>query len=217
MNKATISVCRTLRWKARAAVGSDPLLSMLQSTLTPHHRLNLPRMTTRRGSTALASEKDVLMIDANQYVSANAFDVLLTDLSAEEISKLKIDGQRHLSPATGTSPSVLQGITLGENARVLVRACVSRPSSSTRTPLLNVMMLVDTGSPYVFFSEKTWKALGVPIEDFPGGQASVEINGTRVLGHVSHNHFADIDVLGASFLKHRQLVVDYINEIVEIK
>lgn len=70
---------------------------------------------------------------------------------------------------------------------------------------------------YVFFTEKTWKALGVPIEDFPGGQASVEINGTRVLGHVSHNHFADIDVLGASFLKQRQLVADYINEIAEIK
>lgn len=199
--------------KARAVRNDN---KMLRSTCI--HRLGLHRVTTRRSSTWLASGKDVLMIDANQYVSADAFDVLLTDLSAEEICKLKIDGQRHLSPATGTSPSVLQGITLGENARVLVRACVSRPSSSNRIiPLLNVMMLVDTGSPYVFFTEKTWKALGVPIEDFPGGQASVEINGTRVLGHVSHNHFADIDVLGASFLKQRQLVADYINEIAEIK
>ena len=159
------------------------------------------------------------MIDADQYVKADAFDVLLTDLSAKEISKMQIDGQRHLSPATDETPYVLQGITIGENARVLVRACVSRPLSSTRTrsPLLNVMMLVDTVSPYVFFTRKTWEALGVPIEDFPGRQASVVIHGTKVLGHVSHNHFADIDVLGASFLKQRQLFVDYINETAEIK
>mmetsp|Transcript_6185 Transcript_6185/g.8908 ORF Transcript_6185/g.8908 Transcript_6185/m.8908 type:complete len:214 (-) Transcript_6185:835-1476(-) len=211
-----ISVCRMLRSKARAAAGNDPLLSllMLQST-SSSYRLNFPRMTARRGS-SLASVKNVLMIDASQYVPANAFDVLLTDLSAEEISKMKIDGQRHLSPATGEVPSILQGITLGENARVLVRACVSRPLSSTRSPLLNVIMLVDTGSPYVFFTEKTWEALGVQIEDFPGGQASVVINGTKVLGHVSHNHFSDIDVLGASFLKQRQLVVDYTSEIAKI-
>lgn len=79
------------------------------------------------------------------------------------------------------------------------------------------MMLVATGSPYVFFSEKTWKALGVTIEDFPGGQASVVINATKVLGHASSNHFADIDVLGVSFLKQKQLVVDYTKETVEIK
>lgn len=157
------------------------------------------------------------MIDATQHIPANSFDILLTDLSVAEISKMKIDGQMHLSLATGETPSALKGMIIGENARVLVRACVSRSTSSASTnPLLNVMMLVDTGSPYVFLTENTWKALGVQIEDFPGGQASVVINGTKVLGHVSCNHFADIDVLGASFLKYRQLVVDYTNEIVEI-
>jgi len=146
-----ISVCRMLSSNARAATRNDPLLSLL----TPSsYRLNFPRMTAQRGSSK-TSLNNVLMIDASHYVPADAFDVVLTDLSAEEISKMKIDGQRHLSLALGETPTALGGITLGENARVLVRACVSRPSSGTRSALLNVMMLVDTGSPYVFFTEKT--------------------------------------------------------------
>ena len=43
----------------------------------------------------------------------------------------------------GADTTVLQGATLGENAHALVRSCVSRPLSSTRNSLINLILLVD--------------------------------------------------------------------------
>ena len=155
------------------------------------------------------------MIDASNYVSVKQFDVLLTDLTAEDIAALRIEGVQHLSLAANRGARTLKGITVGENARVLVAAVVSRaarPSSVAR----NVIMLVDTGSPYVFLCRRTWEALGVRLEDLPNDQAFILINGVRVLAHVSSNHFEDIDVLGASFLQNCNLAVNYPEQTAEL-
>ena len=45
----------------------------------------------------------------------------------------------------------------------------------------------------------------------------MKINGVRVLGHFSSNHFGDVDVLGASFLKNYKVAVDYPEQAVELK
>jgi predicted aspartyl protease len=157
------------------------------------------------------------MIDAKDYVAVEHVDVLLTDLKAEDIAGITIENVHHLSPATNETPD-LRGTTFGENARILVKAIVSRSSrQSLEFTSLNVIMLVDTGSPYVYLSERTWEALGVKVEDLPNnGQAYVKVNGMRVLAHVSSNHFEDIDVLGSSFLKNCVMVVDYPEQTVEI-
>ena len=148
------------------------------------------------------------MIDASNYVSVKEFDVLLTDLTAEDIAALRIEGVQHLSPAANRGASTLNGVTVGENARVLVAAVVSRAARPT-TEARNVIMLVNTGSPYVFLCRRTWEALGVRLEDLPNDQAFIVINGARVLAHVSSNHFEDIDVLGASFLQKCNMTVKY--------
>ena len=70
-------------------------------------------------------------------------------------------------------------------------------------------MLVDTGAPYVFLTAKTWSSIGVKVGNLPNDEAYVKINGVRVLAHVSSNHFEDIDVLGASFLKNCKMAVNY--------
>jgi hypothetical protein len=115
-------------------------------------------MTARQTSSLASVDNNVFMIDELQHVPLHAFDILLTDLSAKEISELKIDTHKHLSTvAAGENPHILREITLGENARVLVRACVSKSSSSG--PILNVMMLVDTASPYVFSVKKPRRLL----------------------------------------------------------
>jgi predicted aspartyl protease len=155
------------------------------------------------------------MMDATEYVVVEQFDILLTDIKAEHIERIKIDGVKHLSPAT-TSTSVLRGVTVGENARVFVKAVVTRSGNLQQHRAINVIMLVDTGSPFVFLAPKTWKAFGVDLADLPNDEAYVKINGVRVLAHVSSNHFADIDVMGTSFLKNCKMTVDYPEEKVEI-
>ena len=121
----------------------------------------------------------------------------------------------HLSAANKPSTTVLKGTTFGENARILVAAVVSRTNGELSP--VNAIMLVDTGSPYVFLTAKTWNAIGVKVEDLPNGEAYVKINGVRVLAHVSSNHFEDIDVLGASFLKSCKLTVDYPEQAAELQ
>jgi len=144
--------------------------------------------------------------------------VLLTDLKAEDIERIEIDGTQHLSVASKATPppTILKGTTFGENARILVAAVVSRKKQGEFNPV-NAVMLVDTGSPYVFLTAKTWNAIGVKVEDLPNDQAYVKINGVRVLAHVSSNHFEDVDVLGASFLKNCKLAVDYPDQTAELQ
>jgi len=110
----------------------------------------------------------------------------------------------------------LRGVTLGENARVLVKAVVTRSGNLQQHHAINVTMLVDTGSPYVYFTQKTWKALGVDLADLPNDEAYLKINGVRVLAHVSSNHFEDIDVMGTSFLKNCKVAIDYPEQKAEI-
>ena len=155
-------------------------------------------------------------MDAKDYVAVEHFDVLLTDLKAEDIARIKIGGIQHLSAANKASATILKGTTFGENARILVAAVVSRTKQDEFDPV-NAIMLVDTGCPYVFLTAKTWNAIGVKLEDLPNDQAYVKINGVRVLAHVSSNHFEDVDVLGASFLKNCKLVVDYPEQATELQ
>lgn len=97
------------------------------------------------------------MIDAKDYVAVEHFDVLLTDLKAEDIARVKIDGVQHLSVANKEdTPTMLKGTTFGENARIPVAAVVSRTKPGEFDPL-NVIMLVDTGSPYA-------RRLGILLE-----------------------------------------------------
>jgi predicted aspartyl protease len=160
---------------------------------------------------------DQTMMDAKDYVAVEHFDVLLTDLKAEDIARVKINDVRHLSVANEDTPTtLLKGTTFGENARILVAAVVSRSRQSECKPA-NVIMLVDTGCPYVFLTEKTWNSIGVKVENLPNDQAYIKINGVRVLAHVSSNHFEDIDVLGASFLKNCKMAVDYPEQTAELQ
>jgi predicted aspartyl protease len=158
------------------------------------------------------------MMDAKDYVAVEHFDVLLTDLNAEAIARVEIDDVQHLSIATNGTPTKLKGTTFGENARILVAAIVTRSSKQSQQQIkaVNVIMLVDTGSPYVFLTKMTWNSLGVKVEDLPNDQAYVKINGVRVLAHVSSHHFEDIDVLGATFLKNCKMTVDYPEQTAEL-
>ena len=129
---------------------------------------------------------DVMMMNPNyEVIDFNEFDILLTDIRGETIRTLELDGCKHHSEFEkynqSSAPSVLTGVTYGDYQRVLVKAVIVYRKA------LNVIMIVDTGSPYTFLTEETLKALGVQVEDQPKLVASLNRSDkpdtTRLLSH----------------------------------
>mmetsp|Transcript_1958 Transcript_1958/g.3973 ORF Transcript_1958/g.3973 Transcript_1958/m.3973 type:complete len:172 (-) Transcript_1958:240-755(-) len=151
---------------------------------------------------------DVMMMNPQyEVIDFNEFDILLTDIKGETIRSLEVDGCKHQSEFEkyhqSSAPTVLPGVTYGDYQRVLVKAVVAYRKA------LNVIMLVDTGSPYTFLTEETLKLVGVQIEDHPSDHVFVVLNGQRIKVGISKAHFKDVDVLGTNFLQFCDLHVHY--------
>jgi hypothetical protein len=146
-----------------------------------------------------------------EVVDFNEFDIILTDIKGETIRKLVVGGCKHhteveTNNAELPTPASLPGVTYGDYQRVLVKAEVFYRKR------LNVIMLVDTASPYTFLTRETLEALGVKIDNQPSDHVFVVINGMRLKVGVSKAHFKDVDVLGTSFLQYCDLHVNYPSE-----
>ena len=132
---------------------------------------------------------------------------LLTDIKGETIRSLVLGGCKHHSECENynqsSAPTTLTGVTYGDYQRVLVKAVVAYRNA------LNVIMLVDTGSPYTFLTEETLKAIGVQMDDQPSDHAFVVVNGQRVEVGISKAHFKDVDVLGTNFMQFCEVHVHY--------
>ena len=159
----------------------------------------------------------VLMMDTNSKIGhIQEFDILLFDVMPETIDGLKIDGVEHLSSAGDNItflPNVaytLKGIIFGYHSRVLVMALLSKKKST------NAIMRVDTGSPYTFLTEETFKAMGINVEDLPDDECDILINGQRTTVYRSKAHFQDMNILGANFLRMCEVFLDYPNKKVQI-
>jgi hypothetical protein len=153
-------------------------------------------------ATTLLMSPDFEVVDVNDY------DIVLTDIKGETIRTLEIDGSTHLSEAQTSIEQVsvsLNGVTYGDYSRVLVRAVLSAKQKS-----VNAIMLVDTGSPYTFLTDETFKALGINLEEQPSDQAFIVlVNAQRTKAHLSKAHFEEVNVLGTNFLDFCELQVNY--------
>ena len=137
------------------------------------------------------------------YIDPCMQDMLFTDITQEELSNIaNILGITYLSIATifpGSFP--VTGQIYGSNKRAMVNLiCKARDNSSLA---INVIFLIDTGSPASYLSEKAMLALvGKPGSNVVR-QLPVMIHSTSVIQcHLSppDKHFADVNVLGADFL-----------------
>jgi hypothetical protein len=121
---------------------------------------------SRRSEPPTTNDVMLLMNPEFEVVDFNEFDILLTDIKGETIRKLVVGGCKHhteveTNNAELPTPASLPGVTYGDYQRVLVKAEVIYRKR------LNVIMLVDTGSPYSFLTRETLEALGVKIDDQP--------------------------------------------------
>jgi len=147
----------------------------------------------------------VLMMNTNfEIVNIQEFDILLTDIKGETIRKMEIGGAKHLSETSSVAQPTLNGTIFGDYSRVLVNAVLSAKGRS-----INATMLVDTGSPYTFLTDETFKALQIDLHDQPGDQAFVLVNGQRTKTHLSKAHFEEVNVLGTNFLDFCEVSISY--------
>jgi hypothetical protein len=155
-------------------------------------------------SSPTTSESSTYSIhDPPGYIEPSLQDMLLTDITAEKLlSVAEVLGVGYLSPAAkfpGSFP--VDGEIYGPNNRLMINLFCRRRGGNTQP--INVIFLIDTGSPISYLSEKAINAL---IEN-PGShlpeQLPVMIHSKEVMKcYLSprDKHFADVNVLGMDFL-----------------
>lgn len=166
--------------------------------------------------------------ERNDFIDPSVYDVLLPDVNHEllmsEISERL--GVNYLSPAVELSKEMrlqsVAGILFGANSRPMINLAIS---SKRFKKWINVIFLVDTGSPHLYICEQALEALGFN-ENIPR-TLDVVYRDTTFSASISpkltqdgrQGHFQDINLIGAGFLKTAlaNLVVDYRNNEVTIE
>jgi hypothetical protein len=136
------------------------------------------------------------------WVDPSSADLMLSDLTeqllAADIASL-LD-VTHLAPARAEDVAwPVRAVLYGVFSRVMVSLVVCAPPRAGRAAAaLHVVFLVDTGRPYTFVSQSTFKALR--YTDALPRSTSLRVQGVDMTVQPSHSHFADVNVIGTDFL-----------------
>jgi hypothetical protein len=171
-------------------------------------------------SSPTTSESSTYSIhDPPGYIKPSSQDMLLTDITAEELlnvaERLGVD---YLGPAPTCPVSFpVEGEIYGPNKRLMVNLACRRRRTNTSS-FINVIFLIDTGSPVSYLSAKAMEALIGNTESHLPQQLPVMIHSVKVIVcYLSPHdkHFADVNVLGADFLVENGLTLkaNYSNKI----
>ena len=144
-----------------------------------------------------------MVMDETSYIDPNVYDVLLSDVAhdllmndiAERLEVEYLETPKKITesptPEITESPRSVSGILYGANMRPMVNLVVA--SQRHKKPI-NIIFLVDTGSPHLYICEgalaKLPKTFGISF-----GDTSFEANMSPREGH-----FKDINLMGSSFL-----------------
>jgi hypothetical protein len=166
-------------------------------------------------SSPTTSESSIFSIhDPPGYIKPSLQDMLLTDITADELFTVAEQlGVKHLSIATdfpGVFPVV--GEIYGLNKRLMVNLVCCRRAKSAQS--INIVFLVDTGSPVSYLSEKAMEILVGKSANHIPQQLPVMVHSHKVITcYLSprDKHFADVNVLGMDFLAKNMLsiAIDY--------
>lgn len=180
----------------------DPLFSEVDSLLIPlelyHRSLHIELLGPMDTKVPSPGQCDIMLLD----ISAE-------DLRADIAQEL---GVEYLLPAEpillnkGETRTV-SGTIYGSNNRVMIALPVQKLNKC-----VHVIFLIDTGSPYTYLCNDALRALGHNEHVPKSTRATLGgIPGFHVELSPPTMHFADVNVLGASFLSRTEakLVVDY--------
>ena len=172
---------------------------------------------TQQGFSQEETAEDFTSINESPgYVEPSLQDLLLLDVKHDtlveigenmEIQYLGENNEKPLFPVTG--------LLFMPNVRLMVNLVCSRQKRNEKHGLqLNIIFLVDTGSPVTYLSRQAMHALiGTDGTNTPKSLMVSVHDGTVVICHLSpqDKHFADVNVLGMDYLSTRQLSmnIDY--------
>ena len=141
-------------------------------------------------------------------------DLMLSDVT-EEVLRADIAsmlGVTHLAPASADDVvwpvrALLYGVFGRAMVSLVVSAAARAPGKAARS--VNVIFVVDTGSPYTFMPQSTFAALG--YNDALPQSASLRVHGVNMTVLPSRSHFKDVNVLGTDFFVRARcsLMLDY--------
>ncbi|KAI3644706.1 hypothetical protein MP228_010870 [Amoeboaphelidium protococcarum] len=152
--------------------------------------------------------------DPPGYIKPSLQDMLLTDITAEELLSIaKRLGVDYLGPAA-EFPCCFptSGKIHGNNKRLMVSLTCRREENNSKP--INVIFLINTASPNTFLCEKAMEALvGKPGCNIDPTIDVMICTKKVIVCHLSPHdkHFPDVNVLGMDFLSDnmRSLSIDY--------
>jgi hypothetical protein len=163
----------------------------------------MEKQSTSTSSPTTSESSTYSIHDPPGYIKPSLQDMLLTDITAEELLIVAERlGVEYLGPAPTFPVSFpVDGEIYGPNKRLMVNlACRRR---RTNTSAINVIFLINTGSPASYLSAKAMEALIGNTESHLPQQLPVMIHSDNVITcHLSPHdkHFANVNVLGMDFL-----------------
>ena len=137
------------------------------------------------------------------WVDPKSSSLMLSDVTEEVLTAdvACVLDVTHLAPASADDVAwpvraLLYGVFSRAVVSLVVSAAARAPGKAARS--VNVIFLVDTGSPYTFIPQSTFAALG--YNDSPPRAASLCVHGVNLTVQPSHSHFKGVNVLGTDFL-----------------
>eukprot|EP00835_Amoeboradix_gromovi_P002608 NODE_151_length_17042_cov_0.275925.p6 type:complete len:257 gc:universal NODE_151_length_17042_cov_0.275925:4934-4164(-) len=137
-------------------------------------------------------------MDSKDYIDPSHYDVLLTDVNhivlVDKVAKeLNI---KYLQEATDAGKNSINGILFGTNLRPMINL----PISFAGNKAINVIFIIDTGSPVLYICETAMKALGFH-NVFPDSfDIKFRDGGYKVEKSPKDSHFEQLNLIGSSFL-----------------
>jgi hypothetical protein len=155
-------------------------------------------------------------MEPRNYIDPFQYDVLLSDVTHSDLiseiaERLEVE---YLKEATSPSSSVVRGVLYGSNYRPMVNLVIS---SKRHNKQVNVIFLVDTGSPNLYISEQAMHALGF-TDNIPK-TFEVYVGDNLYEAFMSPmTHYHDINLIGASFLSaaRAKIICDYHSRTLEL-
>jgi hypothetical protein len=164
------------------------------------------------------------LAEPKDYIPPSLQDFLLLDVDHEKLLKMAAEMDVEYLKEASVFPSTfpVSGVIWGANHRLMVNL-VCRRSSKNPVSAINVIFLVDTGSPQTYLSAAAYEALiGPGKESIIPETMRVQIQVEEVLLTCispKGSHFANVNVLGMDFLAKQRLsiVTDFGQEEFELK
>ena len=161
--------------------------------------------------------KNLDIMEPRDFIPPLSYDVLLNDVKHNDLIGPVAErlGIEYLSEQSDVPcQKVVEGILYGTNCRPMVNLVVS---SKKHRKNINVIFLVDSGSPCLYLCQPAMEALG--FSDHIPKTFSMVFNGTvyeavmspLVLEDGKGGHFSELNLIGATFLSKSKakLLIDY--------